>query len=198
MRNSSVNLRRMACLLVLIGVPGAALHAQSLSMSVAALKTSYSSGQYNDTRGDWNADAVLRLGTWSPLHVGLGVSVGKFDESYSDPSFTAVGAFLEPSVGAVLSENWGGTFALRYGLQQERVGERSDGLWAWGWQAGAVATIDYHLSEETAIGLQLEATRLDLRHDADLPLPPSGVDRVGWRFGAGAVLRFPVLRFLAR
>ena len=198
MSKSIISLRA-ACLLAVITLAGtAALPAQSLSMSLAALKTSYSAGQYDETRGDWNAEAVLRLQLWSPVHLGLGVGAGKLDEAYSDPSFTAVGAFLEPSVSAVLNENWGGTFGLRYGLQQERVGEKSNGLWAWGWQAGAAATIDYHLTEGTTIGLQLEATRLDLRHDEDLPLPPSGVEREGWRLGAGAVLRFPLLRFIGR
>lgn len=163
---------------------------QPVSFTVAASKTAYGSGDYGQTHGDWRAEVVLRYEARGLFRAGLGAEVGKLDEPYSDPSFTAAGVFGEIGLGKVLADRWSGLLGGRYGWSQERVGDESDGLWAWGWQAGAVAGVDYRVAASTAVGLQAEATHLSLRRDEGLTSPPAGLSRRGWRFGLGLTLRF--------
>jgi hypothetical protein len=173
-------------------LPAAAAHpadGHPVSFTVAASKTAYASGDYGETDGDWRAEGVLRYESRGLLRAGLGVEVGKLDEPYSDPSFTAIGVFGEVGLAAALADRWAGLLAARYGWSHERVGEEEDGLWAWGWEAGVVAGVDYRVSGSAAIGLQADATRLSLRRDEEVTTPPSGLSRRGWRFGLGLTLR---------
>jgi hypothetical protein len=114
-----------------------------VSFTAAVSKTGYGSGEYGETDGDWRAEAVLRYESRGLFRAGIGAEVGKLDEPYSDPSFTAVGVFGELGLGKVLANRWSGLLAGRYGWSHERVGEESNGLWAWGWQAGVLAGVDY-------------------------------------------------------
>lgn len=162
---------------------------QPVSFTVAVSKSAYASGDYGETDGDWRAEGVLRYESRGPLRAGVGVEVGKLDEPYSDPSFTAVSVFGEVGLATALADRWAGRLAARYGWSHERVGDEEDGLWAWGWEAGVVAGADYRLSGSAAVGLQAEATRLSLRRHEAVPSPPSGLRREGWRFGLGLTLR---------
>jgi hypothetical protein len=163
---------------------------QPLSFTASALKTTYGTGDYEATRGDWQAEGVLRYHSHGLFRIGVGAQVGKFDEPYSDPSFTSVGVFVEPALGRAFAERWCGSLGARYGWAHERVGEEVDGLWAWGWQAGLVAGLDYRIAAHTAVGVELDATRLSLERDEGSVIPPSGLGRKGWRYGLGLTPRF--------
>jgi hypothetical protein len=165
-------------------------HGWPFSFAVSALRTTYSSGNYDATDGDWQAEGVLRYHSRGSFRIGVGAEVGKFDEPYSDPSFTGVGLFVEPGLAKPLTDRWTGSLGGRYGWAHERVGDRGDGLWAWGWQASVVAGVDYRLGANAAAGLQLEVTRLSLRREEDVTIPSSGLERRGWLYGLGLTLRF--------
>ena len=163
---------------------------QPISFTAAISKTAYGSGDYADTNGDWRAEGALRYEFRNRFHAGVGAEIGKLDEPYSDPSFTAAGIFAELGLGKALGDRWSGLLAGRYGWSHERVGEESDGLWAWGWQAGVVAGVDRRVATSTAVGLLAEATHLSLQRDEHIASPPSGLQRRGWRYAVGLTLRF--------
>jgi hypothetical protein len=165
-------------------------HGWPFSFTVSALRTTYGSGDYGATGGDWQAEGVMRYHTRGSFRVGVGAEVGKFDEPYSDPSFTAVGVFVEPGLAKPLADRWTGSLGGRYGWAHERVGDHADGLWAWGWQASVVLGADYRLGDNAAAGFQLEVTRLSLMRDEDLVAPAPGLQRRGWLYGLGLTLRF--------
>jgi hypothetical protein len=172
-----------------VGAPSGTVVARGhlLSFIASALKTAY--GSESATSGDWRAEGVLRYQSRGLFRIGVGAEVGKFDEPYSDPSFIAVGVFVEPGINKFLTDRWMGSLGARYGWAHERVGDEADGLWAWGWQAGAVAGVDYRLGASTGAGMQLEVTRLSLQQDENLTVPPSGLKRQKWRYNLSLTLR---------
>jgi Caspase domain len=163
-------------------------HGWPFSFTASYLRTAYGSGNYAATSGDWQAEGVVRY-LRGLFRIGVGAEVGKFDEPYSDPSFTAVGVFVEPGLGKPLTDRWTGSVGGRYGWAHERVGNEADGLWAWGWQASIVAGVDYRLGASAAAGLQLEVKHLSLRRDEGPTVPASGLSRRGWLYGLGLTLR---------
>lgn len=172
---------------VLVGT-AAGVRAQSLFFGVGLLKTTYDGGDYRSTSGDWQAEGTVGVRVRAPFRVAVGLSGGKLDEPYSDPSFTTVAVFLEPGISGSLGGKWAGALGARWGWAHERVGEQVDGLWAWGWQAGLAGDLLFMVRSSTGIGLRCTAEYLDLRRDEVTPIPPSGLDRQGWRFGLGLAL----------
>jgi len=75
---------------------------QPMTFTAAVSKTAYSSGDYGETDGDWRAEGVLRYEFRNRFHAGIGAEIGKLDEPYSDPSFTAAGIFGELGLGRAL------------------------------------------------------------------------------------------------
>lgn len=176
--------------IALVGVAAGAesVCAQSLFFGLGVLKTTYAGSDYKSTSGDWQAEGTIGLHVRAPFRVAVGFSGGKLDEPYSDPSFTTVAVFLEPSISGSLGGKWTGALGARWGWAQERVGEQGDGLWAWGWQAGLAGDLLFMVRSSTGVGLRCTAEYLDLRRDEVTPIPPSGLDRQGWRIGLGLVL----------
>ena len=171
----------------LLGFPGTGVG--QATGTVAYYRNTYGGGDYALAEGDWQAEATARYHFAGPFGLGAGVTVGKFDDPASDPSFTSVAVYLEPSVDAALSSEFGVWAGGRYGWAHERVGSRERGLWGWGWEAGGAAGVDYALRAGLGIGLQVEAMRLDLARDEDLFPASASRDREGWRLAAGIGVR---------
>lgn len=173
--------------LLLATAHAGSLRGQSLTLRLGVLHTIYGRGQYASTTGDWQAEGAVVFQTGGALGLALGASVGKLDEPSFDPSLTSLGLFLEPTVRISLADDWDARLGGRYGWAQERGGPRPDGIWAAGWEAGAVGEILLQPQPTTAVGLRLTAERLDLRRDG-MTGPVPGLDRRGWRFGQGLTL----------
>jgi len=164
------------------------LAAQRVSAAVAVSRPLFWGGAYGDTSGDWQVELALRYHFDAPVRIGVGAGGGKFDEAYADPSFTSFWLHVEPSVGGQVSRNLRAWLGARYGWAHERVADREEGLWAWGWLGGAFGGLSYDVSEDIGIGLHADVVRLDLRRDDMGAAPAGGLDREGWRLSIGPVL----------
>jgi hypothetical protein len=180
----------VVCTLLASSISATRLAAQQLSAAVALPKPFYGGGDYSATHGDWQAEGTVRYAFAAPIRVGVGVGGGKFDEPYSDPSFSSVWLHLEASFRSLVRPDLQTWVGARYGWTHERVGDRESGLWAWGWLGGAVGGVDYALSERFGVGVQIDVMLLNLRRDESGVPPPGGLDREGWRVSVGPVLRF--------
>jgi hypothetical protein len=185
------NRTALICALALaasISAPGRS-HGQGLSATIALGKPFYWGGDFSDTQGDWQAEVTARYHFDGPFRIGIGLGGGKFDEPFSDPSFSSLWLYVEPSLRREIGARLQTWLGARYGWTHERVGDRDGGLWAWGWLGGAGGGMDYALSERVGVGIQVDVMHLDLRRDEDGALPPGGLDREGWRWSVGPVLK---------
>jgi hypothetical protein len=181
----------IACMVALVpSMPASDVAAQPLSAAIALSKPFYAGGDYGDTRGDWQAELTLRYHFDARFRIGLGAGGGKLDEAYSDPSFSSFWLHVEPSLGGQVSRNLRAWVGARYGWAHERVEDREQGLWAWGWLAGGILGLSYAVREDIGIGVHADVMHLDLRRDEIGAAPSGGLDREGWRLSVGPVLTF--------
>jgi hypothetical protein len=161
--------------------------AHELSFAVSLDASSYSGDAYQTTDGDRDGEVAIGFETSRGLRLAGGVFVGKFDEPISDPSFTAVGLFFEPSWTFRRSARVRPFAGARVGWEHQRVGDQSNGLWAYGWGVGGVAGVLVRLGEPVAVGLRTVVTGLNIERD-------NATSRNGMRvqFGGTFVLTWPL------
>ena len=107
------------------------------------------------------------------------------DEAYSDPSISFFWIHVEPSLTTQLTRRSRAWVGVRYGLAHERVGDRDEGLWAWGWLGGVAGGLSYAVNGNIGIGLHVAVMRLDLHHPETGVAAPGGIDREGWLISVG-------------
>jgi hypothetical protein len=152
--------------------------AQILSAEFSLDGNSYHGRDRETTKGDRSGEVAFKYEFRSGFRLGAGVGIGKFDEPVSDPSFTTVNFFLEPSWGLRRSSRVRPFVGGRVSWEHERVGDQNTGLWAYGWGAGALGGVAVKLGERVSVAGRVMLTRLDLERDAS--------SHDGLRLAAGA------------
>jgi hypothetical protein len=140
--------------------------AQILSAEFSLDGNSYHGRDRATTTGDPSGEVAFKYEFKSGFRLGAGVGMGKFDEPVSDPSFTTVTVFVEPSWVLRQSSRVRPFVGGRVSWEHERVGEQSAGLWAYGWGVGANGGVGVKLGEPVSIAGRVMITRLDLERDA--------------------------------
>jgi len=154
------------------------LFAQTGTLSLAVEGLSYGGDDYDQTNGD---RAVTLAGSYRfrpAWQVGAGAFVGKFDHPSSDPSFTAIALFVEPARVWQVAPRIRAITGARVAWEHERVGDQSNGLWAYGWSWGPSGQLDVSLSDRVFVGGTLTWIVLDLGRDGP-------VSRNGHRLQSG-------------
>jgi hypothetical protein len=154
--------------------------AQILSAEFSLDGNSYHGRDRESTNGDRSGEVAFRYEFSSGFRLGAGVGIGKFDEPVSDPSFTTINVFVEPSWVFRRRNRLRPFVGARLGWEHERVGEQSTGLWAYGWGVGAIGGMAVKLGEPVSVAARVVLTRLDLDRDAS--------SRKGLRLATGATL----------
>jgi hypothetical protein len=139
-----------------------AASAQELSLAVSLDASSYKGDAYQATDGDRGGEVAVGFETSRGLRLAGGVFVGKFDEPISDPSFTAVSLFFEPSWTFRPRARIRPFAGARVGWEHQRVGEQSNGLWAYGWGVAGVAGVLVRLGEPVSVGLRTVVSGLNV------------------------------------
>jgi hypothetical protein len=165
----------------------AVVSAQELSLALSLDGTSYKGDAYQTTDGDRGGEVAIGFETSGGLRLSGGFFFGKFDEPISDPSFTAVSVFFEPSYTFRRSARVRPFAGARVGWEHQRVGEQSNGLWAYGWGVAAVAGVLVRLGEPVSVGVRTVVSGLNLERD-------DGTSRNGTRVQVGGtfVLTWPL------
>jgi len=160
--------------------------AQLLSAEFSLDGNSYHGRDRESTQGHRSGEVAFKYEFRSGFRLGTGFAIGKFDEPVSDPSFTMVTVFVEPSWVFRRSSRVRPFVGGRVSWEHERVGEQSGGLWAYGWGAGAIGGVGVKLGEPVSIAGRVILTRLDLERDAS--------SHNGLRLAAGATfaLTWPI------
>jgi hypothetical protein len=161
--------------------------AQELSLGVSLDASSYRGNAYQTTDGDRGGEVAIGFETSRGLRLAGGVFVGKFDEPISDPSFTTVSLFFEPSWTFRRNARVRPSAGARVGWEHQRVGEQSNGLWAYGWGVAGVAGVLVRLGEPVSVGLRTVVSGLNIERD-------NGTSRNGMRVQLGGtfVLTWPL------
>ena len=154
-------------------------------MSIDA--TSYGGDAYATTDGDRGGEVAVGFEMSRGLRLVGGVFVGKFDEPISDPSFTAVSVFFEPSWILRRTARVRPIVGARVAWEHQRVGDQSDGLWAYGWGVAGVGGVLVRLGQPVSVGLRTVVSALNIERG-------NGSSRNGLRFQLGAtfVLSWPL------
>ena len=139
--------------------------AQELSLSVSVDASSYRGDAYQTTDRDRGGEVAIGFATSRGLRLAAGVFVGKFDEPVSDPSFTAVSLFVEPTWTFRRKARVRPFAGARVGWEHQRVGDQSNGLWAYGWGVGGVAGVLVRLGEPVSVGLRTVFSGLNIERD---------------------------------
>src|SRR5262245_21671852 len=132
---------------------GMAAAAQELSVGLTLDATSYRGDPYASTNGDRGGEVNVGVETSRGLRLGGGLFVGKCDEPVSDASFTAVGLFFEPAWILRRKSRVRLVVGMRVSWEHQRVGDVSNGLWAYGWGVGAVGGVLIRLGEPVTVGV---------------------------------------------
>jgi hypothetical protein len=156
----------------------APLSAQELSFAVSLDGTWYGGDAYNMTNGDRAGEVALGYETSRGIRLAGGVFVGKFDEPISDPSFTAVSAFFEPAWIFRRTARVRPLAGARLSWEHQRVGDQSNGLWAYGWGAAGVAGVLVKLGEPVSVGVRTVLSGLNMERG-------NGASRNGVRLQLG-------------
>ena len=141
-------------------------NAQTLSVEFSVDGNSYYGRDRESTDGDRSGEVAFKYQFGSGFRLGAGVAIGKFDEPVSDPSFTTFSLFLEPAWVFRRRGRVRPFVGGRVGWEQERVGDQSHGLWAYGWGAGALGGVAAKLGEHVSVAGRVLVTWLDLARDA--------------------------------
>ena len=136
--------------------------AQILSAELSLDGNSYHGEDRESTNGDRSGEVALKYEWRSGFRLGGGVGIGKFDEPVSDPSFTTVTVFVEPSWVFRRSSRVRPFVGGRVSWEHERVGDQNGGLWAYGCGAGAIGGVAVKLGEPVSVAARVVLTRLDL------------------------------------
>ena len=161
-------------------------NAQILSAEFSLDGNSYHGSDRESTSGDRSGEVAFKYEFSTGFRLGAGVGIGKFDEPVSDPSFTTVSIFVEPAWTFRRSSRIRPFVGGRVSWEHERVGDQRDGLWAYGWGAGALGGVALRLGEHVSVGGRVIVTWLDLERDAS--------SHNGLRLAAGATfaLTWPI------
>lgn len=161
--------------------------AQELSLALALDATSYRGDAYQRTDGDRGGELAIGFETSRGLRLAGGVFVGKFDEPISDPSFTAISLFFEPSWTFRPRARIQPFAGARISWEHQRVGDQSNSLWAYGWGAAGVAGVLVRLGEPVSVGLRTVVSGLNIERD-------DGSSRDGMRVQLGGtfILTWPL------
>jgi len=152
--------------------------AQELSVALSLDSTSYYGDAYSLTDGDRGGEVAIGYETSRGLRMSGGLFVGSFDEPISDPSFTAIGLFFEPAWVFRHRARVRPILGARVAWEHQRVGDQSNGLWAYGWGAGGVGGVLVRLGEPVSVGVETVLMGLNMdRQD--------GTSRNGLRFQVG-------------
>ena len=157
---------------------GAVASAQELSLAVSLDTSWYSGDAYQSTDGDRAGEVAIGYETSRGLRLSGGVFFGKFDEPISDPSFTAVGLFFEPSWTFRRNSRVRPFAGARVGWEHQRVGDHLNGLWAYGWGLGGVAGVLVRIGDPVSVGVRSVVSGLNLERD-------NGTSRNGLRVQLG-------------
>src|SRR5262245_28423990 len=152
--------------------------AQELSFSVSLDVTIYRGDAYASTDGDRTAEVAVGYEMSRGFRLAGGVLFGKFDEPISDPSFTAVSLFFEPAWVFRPRARVRPVVGTRVAWEHQRVGDQSNGLWAYGWGVAGVAGVLIRLGEPVSVGVRTVVSGLNLERD-------NGTSRNGMRFHLG-------------
>ena len=143
-------------------VLGGTAAAQELSLVMTLDATSYKGDPYESTRGDRGGEVSFGYETSRGLRLGAGVFVGKFDEPVSDPSFTAVSIFVEPSWVFRRTARVRVVLGTRVAWEHQRAGDQSNGLWAYGWGVAGVGGVLVKLGQPVSVGLRTVVSGLNM------------------------------------
>jgi hypothetical protein len=160
--------------------------AQIVSTEFSLDGNSYHGRDRESTAGDRSGEVAFKYEFSSSFRLGAGVGIGKFDEPVSDPSFTTVTVFLEPSWGFRRSSRVRPFVGGRVSWEHERVGDQSSGLWAYGWGAAAIGGVGVKLGDPVSVAARVVLTRLDLERDT------SSHNGVRLAVGATFALTWPI------
>ena len=148
--------------IVVMLVCGATASAQELSFSLSLDATIYGGDAYKPTNGDRGGELAIAYQMMRGLKLGGGVFVGKFDEPISDPSFTAVSLFFEPAWVFRRTARVRPFVGSRVAWEHQRAGDRSSGLWAYGWSVAGVAGVLVRLGEPVSVGVRTVVSGLNM------------------------------------
>jgi hypothetical protein len=155
--------------------------AQELFVAMSLDGTSYQGDPCISTDGDRAGERAVAVETSRGMRFSGGLFVGKFDEPISDPSFTGVGLFFEPSFVLRRTARVRPVVGARLAWEHQRVGDQSKGLWAYGWSAGGTAGLLSRLGEPVSVGLWTVVSGLNVDRQ-------NGTSRNGLRVQVGATL----------
>jgi hypothetical protein len=136
--------------------------AQELSLTLSVERLTYHGEDYADTDGDRAVEIAFRYQSARGWGIGAGVMVGKFDHPESDPSFTAIAVFAEPTWRWRRQRRLQPFGSGRLAWEHERVGEQHAGLWAYGWSAGPTAGLDVAVTQRVFVGAKATWVMLDM------------------------------------
>ena len=136
--------------------------AQELSLSVSLDATRYGGDAYSLTEGDRGGEVALGFETSRGLRLSGGLFVGKFDEPISDPSFTAIAVFFEPAWIFRPTARVRPIIGARVAWEQQRVGDQSNGLWAYGWGVAGVGGVLVRLGDPVSVGARAVVSGLNM------------------------------------
>jgi hypothetical protein len=178
---------RLSCAVTILLLTTGPAFGQELSLAVSLDTTTYGGDAYDTTEGDVGGEFTLGYETARGLRFASGVFVGKFDEPVSDPSFTAISVFFEPSWAFRPTSRVRPVVGARVGWERQRAGNQSTGLWAYGWGAAGVGGVEVRLGEPVSVGVRTIVTGLNIERD-------DGSSRNGVRVqvGASLILTWPL------
>jgi hypothetical protein len=178
---------RSVVVVVAVFVSSRTASAQQLSVALSLDATSYTGDAYESTDGDQGGEVAVGYEMSTGFHLAGGVFVGKFDEPISDPSFTAVSLFAEPSWIFRRTARVRPLIGTRVAWEHQRVGDQNDGLWAYGWSVAGVGGVLVRLGEPVSVGVRAVVSGLNLERENDS-------SRNGLRFQIGGtfVLTWPL------
>ena len=173
---------RVALLALLVTLASSApAAAQELSFSVSLDAVSYNGDAYHVTDGDRGVELALGFETSRGIRLTGGVALSKFDEPISDPSFTAVGLFFEPAWVFRRTARIRPFAGARIAWEHQRVGDHTNGLWAYGWGAGGIAGFLVRLGDPVSVGVRTVVSGINAERD-------DGSSRNGPRVQLGGTL----------